>query len=291
MRSNRLYRAILTLISLLTLTETAAAQAGQTRSNPVDSKEEKITVTVRAAADTPADKLHRATLTLISLLSLAETDAAQAGQTRSDPVNNSEEKIEVTVREADAPDEQSYKATLTLDSLRSLADTAAAQVGEARSDPVDDSEGKIAVTVWAAADSAAEQQLSQDFAAAALRATMLLREWQHHIASTIRIGLPLCESCIAEDRDQAAEALRLATLLASKDADQTALQELLDLFENFKRWSDALVEDNQNGELGRYYMSPTGLNDDPVLQKTAQCAQFLAPMLASGRLAEDRSCQ
>jgi hypothetical protein len=248
-------------------------------------------VTVRAAADTPADQLHRATLTLISLLSLAETDAAQPGQTRTGPVDNSEEKIEVTVREADAPDEQSYKATLTLDSLQSLAETAAVQAGQARSDPVDNSAEKIGVTVWAAAETAAGQQLSQDFTAAALRATALLREWQRHIASTIRFGLPLCESCIAEDRDQAAEALRLATLLASKDADRTALQELLDLFENFQQWSDALVKDNRNGELGRYYMSRTGLNDDPILQKTAQCAEFLAPMLASGRLAEDASCQ
>jgi hypothetical protein len=291
MRPNKLYRATLILISLLSLAATAAAQAGQTRSDPIDSKGEKITVTVRAAADTPADQLHRATLTLISLLSLAETDAAQAGQTRSDPVENSEEKIEVTVREADAPDEHSYKATLRLDSLQSLAETAAVQAGQARTDPVDNSEEKIGVTVWAAADTAAEEQLSQDFAAAASRATALLREWQRHIASTIRFGLPLCESCIAEDRDQAAEALRLATLLASKDADRTALQELLDLFENFQQWSDALIEDNRNGELGRYYMSPVGLNDDPILQKTAQCAQFLAPMLASGRLAEDPSCQ
>jgi hypothetical protein len=279
------------LISLLFLAATAAAQAGQTRSDPVDSKEEKITVTVRAAADTPADQLHRATLTLISLLSSAETGAAQASQTRSHPVDNSEETIEVTVRAADAPDEKSYKVTLTLDSLLSLAEAAAVQAGQARTDPVDNSEEKIGVTVWAAADTAAEQQLSQDFAAAGLRATTLLREWQQLIASPIRIGLPLCESCIAAERDQVADALRLATLLATKDADRTALQELLDLFENLQRWSDALVEDNRNGELGRYYMSPTALNDDPLFQQSAECGRFLAPMLASGRLAEDPSCQ
>jgi hypothetical protein len=249
----------------LSLAAAAAAQAGQTRSDPVDSKEEKITVTVRAAADTPADKLHR---------------------------DNSEEKIEVTtVRAADTPDEKSYKATLTLDSLPSLAETAAAQVGQARSDPLDDSEGKIAVTVWAPADMPAEQQLSQGFAGAGLRATTLLREWRRRIAYNIRIGLPLCESCIAVDRDQAADAVRLATLSASKDADRTALQELLKLFENLQRWSDALVEDNREWDLGRYYMSPTALNDDPLFEKSAECAQFLAPMLASGRLAEDRSCQ
>ena len=143
----------------------------------------------------------------------------------------------------------------------------------------------------APADAPAEQPLSQSFAAAGLRATTLLGGWQRRIASTIGIGLPLCESCIAADRDQAAGAVRLATLLASTDADRTALEELLNLFENVQQWSDALLEDNREWDLGRYYISSTALNDDPLFQKSAECARFLAPMLASGRLAEDPSCQ
>jgi hypothetical protein len=241
MRSNRLYRASLTLIALLSLAETAAAQAVKARSDPVDKGEVKIVVTVWAAPDTPSNELYRAILASISQLSLAESTTAQAGQTKSDPVDNGEVKIEVTVS--------------------------------------------------AAADKTAEQQLSQDFTAAALRATTLLGDWQRSIAYTIRLGLLPCESCIAMDRDQAADAVRLATLLASKDADQTALQELLNLSENVEHWSDALVEDKRNGELGQYYTSATALNDDPLFQKAAACAGFLAPMLASGRLAEDPSCQ
>ena len=239
-----------------------------------------------------SNKPYRATLMVISLLSLAEIAAAQAGQTRRDPVDSGEEKIVVNVRTAaDAPADKSDRATLALIPLLSLAETAAAQAEQTRSDPVDNSEEKIVVNVWAEADTPAEEQLSRRFAAAGLRATTLLREWQRHIAYNIRIGLPLCESCIAADRDQAAEAMRLATLLASRDADHTALEELLNLFENFQRWSDALVEDLREWDLGRYYMSPTALNDDTLFQKSAECAEFLAPMLASGRLAEDRSCQ
>jgi hypothetical protein len=280
----------LTLISLLSFAAAAAAQAGQTRNDRVDSKEEKIMVTVSAAADMPSDELHRATLTLISLL--AETAATQAGQTRSDPVDKSEEKIVVTVSPADTPSEKFYEANLRLDSLLSLAETSPAQAGQTSSNPVDKSGGKIAVTVWAAADDpSAERRLSQDFAAAGSRVNALVREWQGHIADTIRLHLPLCESCIALDREQAAEALRLAEILASKDADQAALQELLNLFGNIQRWSDALVKGNRNGELGRYYMSPTALDDDPLFQQSAECTRFLAPMLATGRLAEDRSCQ
>jgi hypothetical protein len=141
-----------------------------------------------------------------------------------------------------------YRAILTLVALLTLIETAAAQGGQTTSDPVHNNEAKIAVTVWATADTPSEQRLSQDFAVAGFRATTLLRDWQGRIADTIRLHLPLSESRIAADRDQAADALRLAELLASNDADRAALEELRDLFQNFQRWSDALVEGNRNGE-------------------------------------------
>jgi hypothetical protein len=179
--------------------------------------------------DMRSNKSHRAVLTLISLLSLAETAAAQAGQTRSDPVDT-KVKIVVTVSApANMPSDELYRAILSSIFQLSLAGTAAARIGQTRSDSVDNGEEKVVVTVSAASETAADQQLSQDFAAAGLRATALLWEWQGRIAYNIRIGLPLCESCVAVDRDQAAAAVRVATVLASKDADRTALQELLNL--------------------------------------------------------------
>ena len=184
------------------------------------------------------------------------------------------------------------RAILIWISLLALAEIAAARdERSSRSDRRDTGKETIVVDVWAAADPPSKEVLSRDFAAAGLRATTLLREWQRGIASNIQIHLPLCEPCIAVDSDQAADALRLATLAASTDADRAALQQILNLFENFRRWSDALVEGNRNWDLGRYYMSPTALTDDPVFKKSEQCARFLAPMLASGQLAEDRSCQ
>jgi hypothetical protein len=229
---------------------------------------------------------------LISILFLAETAAAQAGPTKSGPVDKGEVKIVVTVRAAaDTSPDELYRAVLRSISQLSLTEGAAAQAGPTKSDPADNGEVKVEVTVSAAADIPADQQLSQDFAAAALRATSLLRDWQQSITSTIRLGLLPCESCIARDRDQAADAVRTATRLASKDADQTALQELLNLSENLERWSDVLVEDKRNAELGRYYTSATALNDDPLFRRTAECASFLGPMFASGRLEEDSSCQ
>lgn len=291
MRLNGLHRATLTLISVLSLASTGAVQAGNTQGGPVDNKDEKITITVRATEAIPAVELHRTTLALVTLLSLAETGVTQAGQTRSNPVDNSKEKVEVAVKAADLRDEGSYKVTLTLDSLLALTEMIAAQSGQTSKDPVANSQEKIAVTTWAAADTTTDQRLSQNFSAAGLKAIALLRECQRRIAYTIRLHLPISESSITADRDQATEALRSAALLASNDVDQAALHELLDLFATFQRWSDALIEGNKTMELGRYYTSPTGLNDDPVFRKTEECAKFLAPMLASRRLAEDRPCQ
>ena len=184
------------------------------------------------------------------------------------------------------------KAILIGISLFALAEIAAARDERSSgSDHRDSGKETIVVSVWAAADSPSEESLSRGFAVAGLKATIALREWQRRIASNIQIHLPLCEPCIAVDSDQAADAVSLATLAASTDADRAALQQLLNLSENLRRWSDALVEGNRKWGLGRYYMSPTALTDDPLFKKSEQCAKFLAPMLASGRLAEDRSCQ
>src|SRR5579872_6308781 len=126
-----------------------------------------------------------------------------------------------------------------------LAETAAAPDERSSRDHRDSGEEPIVVSVWAAADSSSEESLSRGFAVAGLKATTSLRDWQRRIAYNIQIHLPLCEPCIAVDRDQAADAVSLAKLAASTDADRAALQQLLNLSENLRRWSDALVEGNR----------------------------------------------
>jgi hypothetical protein len=239
-----------------------------------------------------SNKSYTVILALLSISFLAETASAQLGPKRRELDDKSEVEIVITVRAAaDTSVDELYSAILTSISQLPLDGTAAVPVGQARSARVANREVKVAVTVSPAGNGPDEQQLSQDFAAAGLRATTLLREWQQSIASTIRVGLLPCESCIAADRNQAGDAMRTATLLAANDADAAALQELLNLSQALQQWSDALVEDSKNAELGRYYTSPTALGDDPLFQKGAKCASFLIPMLASERLEEDSSCQ
>jgi hypothetical protein len=133
--------------------------------------------------------------------------------------------------------------------------------------------------------------LSRNFTAKGLRASELLRDWQQHIAFTFENGYPLSEASIFSDRDRAADALGRAAMAASNAADRAALQQLRNLFASLQQWSDGLVEDKRNLRLASYYMSPTGVEDDPVFQKNTKCATSIAEMLLSKQLAEIPSCQ
>src|SRR6266566_2370185 len=180
------------------------------------------------------------------------------------------------------------RAMAMLMSLLWSAGFAAAQAGRATRNSGNNTQGK---SVRVSADSAISARadrvpLSRNFAAAGLRADDLLRVWQRHIAYTFQNGYPLSELSIDFDRDRAADALGLAALAASNDADRAALEQLRNLFESLQRWSDDLVEDKRNLRLARYYMSPTALDDDPVFQKNTECGRFIALMLAGKQLAE-----
>lgn len=133
--------------------------------------------------------------------------------------------------------------------------------------------------------------LSRNFAVTGLRADELLRDWQQHIAFTFENGYPLSEASIFSDRDRATDALGLAALAASNDADRAALRQLRNLFASLQQWSNGLVEDRRNLRLARYYMSPTALKDSLVFRKNTECATSIAAMLSSKQLAEIRSCQ
>jgi hypothetical protein len=163
---------------------------------------------------------------------------------------------------------------------------------ESRDLPGDDGE-KIVVNVWASTppNEAPGPPLSRDFVIAGLRAMTALREWQGQLATTIRNGYPLAEDGIAVYRDRSADRLTLAAVAASTNADRAALNELAHQHENLSQWSNELVDANRNLELAKLYMSPEALEEDSLFQKTVECANFLAPMLASGHLREDVMCR
>jgi hypothetical protein len=132
--------------------------------------------------------------------------------------------------------------------------------------------------------------LSRAFVANALNATAQIRNWQSHLAYTLQNGYPLSDSWIASDRDQAADALRLASVVTASDTDRTALQQLVTLFVNVQSWSDARVDDERNLQLATYYVSRSALDNDESFQKNVDCTNSLTAMLASGRWEQGVPC-
>ena len=126
------------------------------------------------------------------------------------------------------------------------------------------------------------EALSRNFVASALKAAAEIRNWQSHLAYTLQNGYPLSDSWIASDRDQAADALRLAAVASTSDNDRTALQQLLSLFVNVQSWSDARIDDERNLRLATYYVSRSALDNDESFQKNMDCTNSLTAMLASG---------
>jgi len=107
------------------------------------------------------------------------------------------------------------------------------------------------------------------------------------------MGFPLGGGFWVEtDFEAIDDALRMAALAATNDADRQALQELANQANRLRDWFGWLIDQNRNLRLANYYISPEPLDNDERFQNTASCTRFLLSMLASGRLQEeDRSCR
>ena len=138
---------------------------------------------------------------------------------------------------------------------------------------------------------ARETHLSNAFVVAALRSASTLREWQTHLSITIQRGYPPSEYWIGADRDRAADALRLARLAASSDADKQVVDQLTTEFGTMDDWSNECMEGYKNLRMAKYYMSPAGLQNDETFQQSAQCTQTLLTVLAQGEVTEQPLCR
>lgn len=164
----------------------------------------------------------------------------------------------------------------------------------ADSETSNDREWTLTVEAWASephSSQPGETALSRSFVAPALKAAARIRNWQSHLGYTLQNGYPLSDSWIASDRDQAADALRLAAVATTSDNDRTALQQLLGLFMNVQKWSDARTDDERNLRLATYYSSRSALDNDESFQNNIDCTNSLIAMLTSGRLDEGTSCR
>jgi hypothetical protein len=130
---------------------------------------------------------------------------------------------------------------------------------------------------------------SKEFLTAGIETMSVIREWRSALANAIQNGYPVSANWVESYRGRAAQNLRLASVAASTDADQQALQLLTNELDNMHRWSDKILKARKDMDAAKY-MSPDALDNDPLFQKILNCAHSLAAMSASGQFQDDGSC-
>ena len=137
------------------------------------------------------------------------------------------------------------------------------------------------------ASPAANPGLSKGFLKAGIEAMSMVREWHSALANAIQNGFPIAADWLGNYRNQAATALRLASVAISTDSDQNAYPLLSNEFNNMKALSDQYVARRQSLD----YIAPNALANDPLNQKIIDCGHALAAMAANGQFVDDGSCQ
>ena len=153
-------------------------------------------------------------------------------------------------------------------------------------------EHTIVVDVWSRSQPREPEpvKMSSSFGAAGLNAAFKMELTERKIENSIRRGFPLGEFWIQNDLAEVDDALKLAALSATNDADQQALQELEKQSTRLRTWSDWLIDQNRHLALTEYYISSSTLDNDEQFQNSVVCTKFLVSMLSSRTLAQANSC-
>lgn len=132
--------------------------------------------------------------------------------------------------------------------------------------------------------------MSQNFTREAVETLAILKNWTNALAYRIQHGVPGDGSRMIIFHDHAAEALRLATIVASSDADQNVLHLLTNHFNTVGGWSDRLIGERRRMDTGKYSMSQDALKNDETFQKIDARTKFLSIMLPNGVLEDSYAC-
>jgi hypothetical protein len=137
------------------------------------------------------------------------------------------------------------------------------------------------------ANSSPDLGLSKGFLKAGIESMSLVREWHSALANAIQNGFPLAQGWLTTYRNQAAAALRLASVASSTDSDRNAFLLLTNEFNNMNKLSDQYVSARES----LVFIAPDALKNDPLDQKILSCGHALAAMAASRQFEDNGSCQ
>jgi len=134
--------------------------------------------------------------------------------------------------------------------------------------------------------------LSKDFAKAGIFQLAEMREWKAAIASAIRSGVAEGNWLVPwlnDYRVRAEGSLSQTSLAAKTESDQKALQLLKNEFTNLGEW-DSNTRATIHSLNAEQAINPAAAQNDPLLAKISECANFLTAMLVSGESADSPSC-
>jgi hypothetical protein len=128
---------------------------------------------------------------------------------------------------------------------------------------------------------------SKNFVTAGIEAMSEIREWRAALKSAIERNYSLTGGWLENNRAQAQQALRLASLAVNTASDKSAFPFLTNEFNNMSALSDKYFQMSSS----MTYVDPSSLDSDPLNQKITTCAHSLASMATANQFIDDGSCQ
>jgi hypothetical protein len=128
---------------------------------------------------------------------------------------------------------------------------------------------------------------SKNFVTAGIETMSEIREWRAALKSAIEHNYSLAGGWLENNRAQAQQALRLASLAVNTASDKSAYPFLTNEFNNMSALSDKYFQMTSS----MTYIEPRSLDSDPLNQKIATCAHSLASMATANQFIDDGSCQ
>jgi hypothetical protein len=128
---------------------------------------------------------------------------------------------------------------------------------------------------------------SKDFVTAGIEAMAQLREWHSALRNAIMRGYPLGEDWLGAYRNQAQQAVRLASVAVNTQSDKNAFPFVTNELNNMQALTNKYLQITKNME----YLDPNALDNDPLDQKIRTCARSLASMATANQFVDDGSCQ
>lgn len=127
---------------------------------------------------------------------------------------------------------------------------------------------------------------SKGFVTAGIEAMAEQREWRAALKYAIEGGYPLTEAWLSTFRAKAQQALQIASVNATTDADKSAAPFLTTQFNNISQLSDKYLR----MAVSMSYIDPKSLNNDALDQKFIGCGHSLSSMATANQFVDDGTC-